>query len=337
MLQSTTPAAAPSVDVVKQAEALAAEHHLEQANALLTEFLRRDATNSAVLIALGRVQLSQGISEDALRSFEKVLSVEPVSEGAREGEVKAAIAAALADQKIGLDGDALLNLIRARKLVPDSPELLFAFGMQAERMRIFKDADEALGKAHELVPQDLRILYALAHVQMDEQKMAEAEANLKAYLQQKPEDATAHYGLGLLLHMVLRNDEAKAEFQRSLELQPRQSASYFQLGEMARESDVPDEAKGYYEKVLALAPHHGGALTGEGILALRAKDYATAEKYLESAVQYAPDYATAHHYLAIVYARMGRAEDSKRESDRANILSKQDSKARRGSFLTVIE
>lgn len=273
ILQNTVPAATSAVDAVKQAEALAAEHHLEQANELLTEYLRHDLTNSTVLVVLGRIQLSQGMSEDALRSFEKVLSVDPESKDAREGEVKAAIVAALAEQKIGLDGDALLYLIRARKLVPDSPELLFAFGMQAERMRIFKDADEALEKAHTLAPQDLRILYALAHVQMDEQKMAEAEANLKAYLQQKPDDATAHYGLGLLLHMVLRNDEAKAEFRRSIELQPRQSASYFQLGEIAREADVPEEAKGYYEKVLALAPHHGGALTGEGILALRAKDY----------------------------------------------------------------
>lgn len=230
ILQNTVPAATSAVDAVKQAEALAAEHHLEQANELLTEYLRHDLTNSTVLVVLGRIQLSQGMSEDALRSFEKVLSVDPESKDAREGEVKAAIVAALAEQKIGLDGDALLYLIRARKLVPDSPELLFAFGMQAERMRIFKDADEALEKAHTLAPQDLRILYALSHVQMDEQKMAEAEANLKAYLQQKPDDATAHYGLGLLLHMVLRNDEAKAEFRRSIRQQIHYPA-VFQVAE----------------------------------------------------------------------------------------------------------
>jgi len=332
LMQSQTPA-----DAVQQADALVSEHHLEQANALLTQYLQHDSTNRTVLLALGRVQLSQGMNPDALRSFEAVLGADPESKEAQAGEVNAAIAAALTEQKIGLDGDALLYLMRARKLVPNSPELLFAFGMQAERMRIFADADAALTQAHQLAPQDPRILYALAHVQMDEQKMQEAEANLRSYLRQKPTDATAHYGLGLLLHRVSRSDEAKVELLRSVELQPRQTTSYYELGEIAREANAADEARAYYEKVLALAPHHGGALTGEGILALRAKDYAAAEKYLESAVQYAPDYATAHHYLAIVFARQGRTEESKRESDRANTLNQQEIKERRGNFLTVIQ
>lgn len=337
MMQSPTPASSAAADIVQQADALAAGHHLEQANALLTEYLQRDSTNRMVLLALGRVQLSQGIHEDALRSFEAVLAADPASKEARAGEVDAAIAAALAEQKIGLDGDALLFLMRARKLVPDSPQLLFAFGMQAERMRIYTDADAALTQAHQLAPQDTRILYALARVQMDEQKSDEAEANLRTYLQQQPGDATAHYGLGLLLHRMSRSEEAKVELLRSVELQPRQTSSYYELGEIAREVDAADEARAYYDKVLAFAPHHGGALTGEGILALRAKDYAAAEKYLESAVQYAPDYVTAHHYLAIVFARQGRTEDAKRESDRANTLNQQETKGRRGNFLTVIQ
>lgn len=323
-------------DALLQAKSYVAAHQLEKANEVLSDFLHHDPANEPVLLALGRIQLDQGLNDDALNSFESVLSAKPDSGPARDGEVRAAVNAALADRNAGIDGSALLYLIRARKFVPDSPELLLDFGVQAERMRIFQDADIALTKAHELAPQDPRILYALAHVELDEQKMPEAEANLRAYLKLRPGDATAHYGLGHLLHILMKEDDAKAELLRSIALQPRQSASYYELGEIARENGSVEEAKSDYERVLALAPHHGGALTGMGILALRAKDYATAEKYLHSAVQYAPDYSTAHYYYALVLARMGRMDESRREADLATSLNEQETKASRGNFLTVI-
>ena len=74
-----------------------------------------------------------------------------------------------------------------------------------------------------------------------------------------------------------------------------------------------------------------------GILAFRAKDYATAEKYLESAVFYAADYPAAHHYYALVLARLGRLADAKRESDIATSLNEQQTKTGRGNFLTVLQ
>jgi Tfp pilus assembly protein PilF len=74
-----------------------------------------------------------------------------------------------------------------------------------------------------------------------------------------------------------------------------------------------------------------------GILAFRAKDYATAEKYLESAVLYASDYPAAHHYYALVLSRLGRPGEAKRESDIATSLDEQQTKTSRGNFLTVIQ
>jgi tetratricopeptide (TPR) repeat protein len=328
---------APSGKTLEQAHEWVEQHQLDKANALLSDAVRHDPGNETALVELGRVQLAQGLNEDALKSFETVLGDRPNSAPAREGEVKAAIAVALADRQAGINDSALMCLIRARKFVPDSPELLFAFGVQAENMRIYADADVALIRAHELAPADPRILYALAHVELDEQKAPEAEANLRAYLKVRQDDATAHYGLGLLLHRMLRSDEAKEELESSIALQSRQSGSYYELGEIALEQNQNSEAKSNYEKVLALAPHHGGALTGMGILAYRAKDYGTAEKYLQSAVFYASDYARAHHYYSLVLARLGRQDESERESKLARSLDEQQTKTSRGNFLTVLE
>lgn len=326
-----------SGEVLEQAHALAQAHQLEKANELLSGFIQRNPGNEAALLQLGEVQLAQALNDDAQKSFEAVLGQSPDLAQARDGEVKAAAAAALVDRQAGLNDSALICLIRARKFVPDSPELLLDFGVQAESMRIFSDADAALTKAHELAPDDAKILYALAHVEFDEQKMPEAEANLRSYLKIRPDDSTAHYGLGRLLHVNLKDDEAKTELERSIALQPRQSGSYYELGEIALERNQDDEAKSDYDKVLALAPHHGGALTGMGVLAFRAKDYPTAEKYLQSAVLYASDYPRAHHYYALVLARLGRQADAKRESDLATSLNEQQTKTGKGNFLTVIE
>lgn len=330
-------ASKPAGEILNQAQALVAQHQLEKAKELLSGLVRNDPGNEAALIELGQVQSAQGLYDDALESFESVLSAHPDSQVAREGEVNAARNAALVDSRAGIDGDALLCLIRARKFVPDSPELLLDFGLQADRMYIYKDADKALTQAHQLAPDDMRILYALAHVEYDEQLMPEAETHLSAYLKARPDDATAHYGLGRLLHMLTRDDEAKVELQRSIALQPRQTESYYVLGEIALEQSENDEAKSDYEKVLEFAPHHGGALTGLGILAFRARDYPTAEKYLQSAILYAPDYSTAHRYYAMVLARTGHLEESKQESDLATKLNQKEILRSRGNFLTVLQ
>jgi Flp pilus assembly protein TadD len=283
------------------------------------------------------VELALGLNEDALKSFERALAVNQSAPEAREGEVKAAEAAALADSKAGVNGGALLFLIRARKFVPDSPELLLDFGVQAERMRIFRDADEALTRARQLAPDNLKILYALARVQLDEQKMPEAEANLRLYLKEKPDDPTAHYGLGHLLHMTEKDDEANDELNRSIALQPRQSGSYYELGEIALERNQDEVARQAFNKTLALAPHHGGALTGMGVLAFRAKDYPSAETYLKNATEYAADYPKANHYYALVLAKLGRMEESKREAARAAELDQQETKLRNGNTMTELQ
>jgi tetratricopeptide (TPR) repeat protein len=328
---------APATKTLERARKLVESNHLQAANELLSDLVREVPGNEEALVELGRVQLQQGLNDDALKSFEAVLKEKPDSAPAGDGEVKAATAAALADRQAGANDSALVYLVRARKFVPDSAELLLDFGVQAESMRIYEDADAALTKAHGIAPDDARILYALARVELDEQKTPEAEANLRAYLAVRPEDATAHYGMGHLLHMQLRDDEAKTELERSIALQPRQTGSYYELGEISLEQGDNSEAKTKYEKVLEFAPNHGGALTGMGILAYRSKDYENAEKYLRSAIFFSSDYSTAHHYYSLVLARLGHQAESEREAELARTLNDQQTRTSRGNFLTVIK
>jgi tetratricopeptide (TPR) repeat protein len=324
-------------DSLQNARALVAANHLEQANEILSTLVAADPKNLPAWQQLGDVRLAQSLNDDAMNSFEAVLKAEPESSPAQAGEVRAAIAAALADRAAGNPAGALACLLRARGYVPKSPELLIAFGIQADSMQIYKDADEALSEALRLEPQNEKALYALAHVELDEQKTDQAEDHLRAYLKLRPDDATAHYGLGHLLHMLAKDEEAKVELDRSIVLQPHQTESYYELGQIALDAQNGAAAKDAYTRVLATAPNHGGALAGMGMLAFRAKDYVAAEKYLQQAVLYAPDYITAHRYYGMTLARLGQAEQSQQELALAQRLAEQQSKLRHGYTLTPIQ
>ena len=321
---------------IENARALMALNQLTQANEMLATIVSRDPHNLTAWEVLGEVQLAQSLNDDAMKSFEAVLKVHSDSLKAQDGEVRAAIAVALADRAAGNSNRALACLLRARGYIPNSVELLIDFGIQADSMQIYKDADDALTEAHRLEPQNEKALYALAHVELDEQKMGEAEANLRAYLKIRDDDASAHYGLGHLLYMLSKDEEAKVQLERSVALQPHQTESYYELGQIALDSHDNATAKENYAKVLASAPNHGGALTGMGVLAFRAKDYTTAESFLKQAIAYAPEYVTAHRYYAMTLARLGHEEQAQRESAIAQELTEQQNKLQHGYTLRSI-
>lgn len=316
--------------VLRQARSYVVRKQLEEANELLSEYAKNHPKAVAVLVELGKVQLAQKLSDDAMRSFGAALAINPHQQEARSGEVTAVVASALADRNAGENDHALSCLVQGLKLEPDSVELLTDFGIQADAMQIYVDADKALTHAHALAPTNAKVLYALAHVELDEQKMPQAEANLKAYLKIRPDDATAYYGLGHLLHMLDKEDEAKKALEQSIALQPRQTGSYYELGDIALNAHEEAEAKAEFQRVLASDPAHGGALTGMGVIAFRAKDYPGAGQYLRKAILYAPDYVKAHQFYAMTLDRLGQRAKAKEEFELAQSLAVKQKQTSRG-------
>lgn len=281
----------------------------------------------------GQMRAADAPANAAMDSFEAVLATHPENKTAREGEVKEAVAQALSLRNEGSMDAALAVLARAKSYVADDPNLLMDFGLQADSMHIYRDAEVALQQAHRLAPDDPKILYGLAHVELDEQKMPQAEADLQAYLMMRPDDASAHYGMGHLLHMMLKDDAAKIELQRSLQLQPQQTESWYELGEIALSQHENSQATSDYKEVLQRDPHHGGALTGMGILAFRAKNYPAAEDYLSRAVVEAPEYPTAHRFYAMLLARQGKKDEAEKQAALARNLTEQQNRLQHGYVL----
>lgn len=107
-----------------------------------------DAANHIVKKAVkeGLSLSGAGHDEEAMMSFESALTVDPQNNEAISGEVNSAIKLALKARKAGDMDGALVYLARARKSVPKSPTLLLDFGLQADTLKLYQDADEACRK-----------------------------------------------------------------------------------------------------------------------------------------------------------------------------------------------
>jgi tetratricopeptide (TPR) repeat protein len=278
------------------------------------------------------VLLQAGKAVEARDAFESDLKVNPADKDALDGEVAASEKLAIDARNAGQMEDALRDLLRAQEFVPKSPRLLFDLGIQEDDMQLYEDADRTLALAEQLNPNDPQVLYAVGRVKLDLGQLSPAEEKLRAYLKAAPNDASAHYGLGRVLQMGLQFDQARVEFQHSINLQPIQTEAYYQLGDIALVQGDFAEAISEFSKTLARDPRHGGALTGTGQAYFKQKQYSKAEEFLERAVASAPEYETAHYYLGLTLARLGRKDDSEKELALASKLADAASKKSRNGL-----
>ncbi len=289
----------------------------------------------ALAAALGFISQAQGLSDTQsdtpeLTAARAPLAAAPETPDTQHAFVDAALRQALEHRRAADEEGALVTLLHARDALPHDPTLLLDFGLQADSMRLFRDADAALTEALALKPGDPTTLYALGRVKGDEAQPAEAEKLLRQYLALRPGDASAHFGLGRLLHTELKNDEAAAELRRSLALQPAQTESHYELGDIALGQHDDAEAAKEFAVVLARDPRHPGSLAGSGALALRRKDYPEAEKLLRQSLALDPAHPETHRSLALALAKLGRKEESDQELATAARLTKQQELERGG-------
>ncbi len=345
-----------------QARILHAEGKLAEAADLLARHLATDPDDVSALVELARIRLDQSdrpaaetalthalalspnspeandLSGNLLASaarypeamdhFETTLAVAPADPSARAGELAAATALALQARSAGKPEAALLCLEHASQHLPGNTDLLIDAGLVAGELHLYRRADRAFTAALALDPNNPRALYAAGRIALEAGHLPEAERDLRAYLVQKPTDATAHFGLGHVLALELNDAAARPEFERSLALQPAQTESVYQLGLLAANAGDAQRAEAFFRRTLTRNPRHAGALTGIGEIAYKQHDYHAAEDALTTAIQAAPDLQPAHYYLGLTLARLGHADTSTRELDRARqLIAQQQSKA----------
>jgi tetratricopeptide (TPR) repeat protein len=166
------------------------------------------------------------------------------------------------------------------------------YGIALLDQRQFPQAADAFDEVSDLDPKDYKAFAltnkALALIEMGGWK--EAESLVSKALEIDNQNLRAMYQLGRIDRSQSRLDKAESEFKKVLDVYPRDRLSLQQLGELAKiKSDIvaPDQrpsqleiAEGYYDRILAIDPEDAGA----------------------------------HYNLMIIYQKLGRRDDAKKEA-----------------------
>jgi Flp pilus assembly protein TadD len=170
--------------------------------------------------------------------FEDVLGEDPTSVNAH--------LLGLAQLALGRLELARGSLETARRLNPNSPEVLSALGSVYDRMGFHEQARAELDRARALRPHDARVLNNLGIARLLAEDEAGAEMALREAVLLDPRDKAARNNLGLVLGLREQYDDALASFREAGSEQAAQN----NLGYCYFLNERYPQAIAHYEKAL---------------------------------------------------------------------------------------
>lgn len=266
---------------------------------------------------LGGLYVLKKDSEQALESYDQALGLKPDSLPALQQ------AASIAEDASELERS-LSYWMRAKKIEPNNPEILFGFGRVCLKMDLLEDAEPALTQAVSLDPDKLSYQYTLAATKVGKKQFEAAQSMLENLLKQKPNNAQLQYALGSVLYLQSHLDDAATHLRESVRLQPEQLAPYYYLALVARDQGRDAEAINDLKKLLQRYPDHAPSCEALGSLLMSAQRYPEAEANLEKAVRLNPKSVKANYQLGLLLTRMGKKEEADKRLELAKALRKED-------------
>jgi tetratricopeptide (TPR) repeat protein len=236
--------------------------------------------------------------------------------------------AAMIAEKEGHLERSLSYWVRAKKIEPENPEILFGFGRVCLKMNLLDDAEAALTKAAGLRPDDPTYLYMLGSANVGKKQFEAAQTIFEKLVERSPRDSQVQYALGSVLFLEGHLSDAAAHFNESVRLQPNQLASYYYLALIARDQGNEAGAVQKLQTLLQQYPDHAPSREALGELLMNAHQYPEAENNLEKAVRLDPKSVKANYQLGLLLSRMGRKEESDKQLEIAKSLRTEDQASR---------
>ncbi|RZU41033.1 tetratricopeptide repeat protein [Edaphobacter modestus] len=198
-----------------------------------------------------------------------------------------------------------------RQKAPTDPRVLYA------AYRIYTDlAGEALLGLSVAAPEAGQMYQAMAHELVRQRDMNGAITDFRKALAADPHLPGIHYELAEALHaspdLKLRG-EAEEQYRLAVAANPADEKAVTRLGDTALDKGDLDGAAERYQQALKLAPHDADALIGMARVSTEKNDPEAALPLLERVVAADASNVQAHYRLSVVYRKLKRPEDAKRE------------------------
>lgn len=313
--------------------------HLETAVTEYRQFLKLDPEATAIHSNLGAALADLGRFQEAVAEYQIALKQSPQLTATR-------LNLALAYYKMGHIGDAAKELEQVHREAPSNHQANLLLADCYLSMGQENDVIRLLEPEEKKYPDDLAICYMLgtalirakrvpegeilvdrilrngesaeAHLMLGEARMnvsdfagARDEFAKAVALNPKLGDAHALYAKALM--MTGDSDLSAKEFKAALVYEPYNFEANLQLGAAARLQENYKEAETYLLRAQETRPGDPGVRYQLALIDIEEDKLDDARLMLESLVRQWPQFTEAHVSLALVYYRLKRPEDGKRE------------------------
>jgi tetratricopeptide (TPR) repeat protein len=314
---------------------------LEGAAADYRQFLQIHPEATAIHSNLGAALAGLGQYEGAISEYKIALRQSPTLAEAR-------LNLALCYYKMGRIDDATTQLEKVVAESPGNHQAVLLLGDCYMRMDREKDVIRILGPEEEKYPDDLAIAYLLGTALIRQKRVEEGQVLVDRILR-NGDSAEAHLMLGTAkmgaadfagardefakanalnpnlpeVHVLYAkalmltgdSDLSEKEFAAELRVDPYNFDANLQLGAMAKQEQNYGLARKYFERAAETRPGDPGVRYQLALLAVDEGALENARDILVGLVKESPQFIEAHVTLALVYYRLKRPEDSKRERE----------------------
>jgi len=314
---------------------------LEGAVTEYKQFLKLHPEATAIHSNLGAALAGLGRYQEALPEYKIALKQSPKLAGAR-------LNLALLYYKMGKIDDAATELEKVHAEDPGNHQAVLLLGDCYLRMGREADVIRVLEPAEQKYPDDMAIAYLLGTALIRQKRVEEGQILVDRILR-NGDSAEAHMMLGTAKLNVqdfagARDEFAKAvalnpnlpevhvlyakalvltgdsdmsakEFKTELGVDPYNFDANLQLGATARQEQNYEQAEKYFVRALETRPGDPGVRYQMALVAIDEGHLEEAQRILEGLVKQSPQFTEAHVSLSLVYYRLKRPEDSKRERE----------------------
>jgi tetratricopeptide (TPR) repeat protein len=223
----------------------------------------------------------------------------------RFGSVQALLLLSRVQSEDGDAAGALDSIRKARRLAPNSEEVLSAFAQISLAAGAPVPSTVALEALRRMCPGVMEYQYLLGVVLLRLGDRVNAVEALRAAEQLDPNRALTLLALGIAHNSLQQYADAKRTLARALELDSRNADTLAALAEAEHGLGELDAATKHVQQVLATTPQHGTANLVAGLVAMDRSQYADARTALERALQTDPLLFRAHYRLSLACTRLG--------------------------------
>lgn len=316
--------------LLKQAERAVANNDLVRAEAVLQRLNRHDPENGRARFLLAQVLRRRQRPDKAY---------EALKQARRLGYAEIECQRELALNEAALEfrpqaADALIKLLNDK---PDDEEILQALADGYIKLQNWTAADRYLTRLLEQHPESVepwvqrgQVRYAAKAIERDQNNDV-AAADFREVIRRVPDHFKAHMGLAECLLNDAQLASAKRELLICRQLNPAHTEPLIGLAICAMEEQHLEQAQALLDQAMNLQPNSLMALSMQGDLCLRRKEYTDAIRFYQKVLSVDPSNKAIHLKLAQAYRHSGRLEDAKNEEALFQQLRQSEEKQKRAN------